>query len=249
MAEEESGEEVQLQRALALAMARSMEHTDDPELTRALRVSRQEQKTRQHATVRSTDLNDDPELTRALRATMKEQRTRQQTTARSTDPNDNPELTRALRGLMEEQKITQQAMARNMDPNNEPELTRAIKALKEEQRTRQQAEGRENRAQLWPPRPTAARQRRRLMRRRRHRGPWLRSWPGSWETKDKWMLLELPGRLWDKGGTPPLRLKRSRSHAPCRGPRPSLAGTRHRQRRSRRMEVAPWRHTRKGTTC
>ena len=70
-----------LQRALAMAMVRSMEHYNDPELTRALRVSREEQRTRQHATARSTDPNDDPEMTRALRASVEKQRTRHQTMA------------------------------------------------------------------------------------------------------------------------------------------------------------------------
>ena len=96
-AEEESGKGAPLQRALAMAMIRSMEHYDDPELTRALRVPREEQRTRQHATARSVDPNDDPELTRALRALVEEKRTRQQTTARSMNPNKDPELTRALR--------------------------------------------------------------------------------------------------------------------------------------------------------
>ena len=63
-------------------MARSMDPNNDPKLTRALRVSREEQRTRQQATAINMDPNDDPELAGALRASMEEQRTRQQAEGR-----------------------------------------------------------------------------------------------------------------------------------------------------------------------
>ena len=129
-AEEKSCKEAPLQRALALAMARSIDPNGNTELTRALRVSMEEQRTSQQAMARSTDLNDNPELTRALRALIEEQKTRQHAMARSMDLT----MTMSWPGLSG-------CRCKNRVPGT---LLRAVV----------------NRTRPWSPRPPAARMRR-----------------------------------------------------------------------------------------